>query len=63
MQFSSPKQKYKKVLFSHSSADHRGRCSVLCAKRLFSLLSEGFMSLKDPGCPDLSPKAWNTRLS
>lgn len=30
-----PKQKYKKVLFSHSSADHRGRCSVLCAKRLF----------------------------
>lgn len=57
--FFPPKQKYKKVFFSNSSADHRGRRSVLCAKRLFSLLSEGFMSLKDPGCPDLSPKAGN----
>lgn len=40
----------KSTLFSppHSSADHRGRCSVLCAKRLFSTAVWRFYVLERP---------------
>lgn len=56
MQFSSPKQKYKKYSFfpPHTHLQTTGEGVQCCAlKGCFPLLSEGFMSLKDPGCPDL----------
>lgn len=59
MQFSSPKQKYKKYSFfpPHTHLQTTGEGVQCCAlKGCFPLLSEGFMSLKDPGCPDLWPK-------